>query len=100
MIRRQQEPSSWLNLADWGEEVDQVTIGVAKQHRAAAPRLVGRLQNEFANQFLEPEALCIDVFYLKIEDYRQIGSRLCRSGIASSTLPLTMESSSPRVTPR
>src|SRR5215467_5120327 len=65
----------------WREEVDQVAVGIAEQHRAAAPWLVGRFQYKFSDQFVEAEALFIDVRHLKIENHRVIGGWLRRSGI-------------------
>src|SRR5262249_41912614 len=65
----------------WREKVDQVAVGIAEQHRPAAPGLVGRFQYKFSDQLLEAEALFIDVLHLKIENYRVIGGGFRRSRI-------------------
>src|SRR5262249_50346934 len=77
---------------DRREKVDQVAVGVAKQHRPGAPWVVGRLQNKFTNQCMEPRTLSVDVLNLKIENYRPIGSRLCRSGIEKVNAALARNS--------
>jgi hypothetical protein len=63
------------------EKVDQVTVGVAEEHRPAAPGLIGRLQNKFINEYRQSGTLSIDVLHLKIENYGAIGAWLCGSSI-------------------
>src|SRR6185437_9768886 len=82
-------PVRWGLIADRSEEVDQVAVGIAEQHRANAPRLDRRFHHELADEGGEPLALAIDVFDLEIENGRPIGSRHGGAGAISLQRLLT-----------
>jgi hypothetical protein len=56
-----------------GKEIDQVPVGVAKEHGAASPRLISRLHHELAHEVLEARPLEIDVLDLEFNNDRLIG---------------------------
>ena len=55
------------------EDVDQVSVRIAEQHRAVAPRLVRRLEDEPAHDRPEARALAVHVLYAKVDDEGALG---------------------------
>src|SRR5207249_5366783 len=60
-------------------KVDEISVGIPEERRAIAPRLVGGLQSELADEFGDAGALAVDVLDLELHDRRAIGSRYCGS---------------------
>lgn len=50
----------------YGEEIDQISIGIAKQHRSCPPGLIRWFQDKFAYEIVESIALPIDIVHLEI----------------------------------
>src|SRR5260370_22465208 len=56
------------------EHIDEIAVRVPKQHRPVAPRLIGWRLNPFADAFLEPRVMRVDILHLEIEHERPIGA--------------------------